>query len=69
MRKGIRVGIGKPIHFRPTNRNVTACGLVGAEYAAYDPRDVDCLRCRKTLTFRAATEKEKLPKQTPLSPK
>lgn len=52
MRHIIRVG--KPIHYRPGQDNITACGLVGTEYAAYDPRDVDCLNCRKTAAYRRA---------------
>ena len=40
--------IGKPCHFRPTNLNVSACGVVTPEYWAYDGRDVDCLRCQRT---------------------
>jgi len=44
--------IGKATHFRPNNRNLTACGMVWAEFQAYDARDVDCLRCIKTKKYR-----------------
>ena len=46
MRRIIRVG--KPTHYRPSQDNITACGLVGTEY---DPRDVDCINCRKTAAY------------------
>jgi len=44
--------IGKPIHFRPTNANMSACGLEHPEFAAYDGRDVDCILCIKTKAWR-----------------
>lgn len=44
--------VGKPTHFRPGNRNLTACGIVGATHAAYDPRDVDCLMCVRTKVWK-----------------
>jgi len=44
--------IGIPTHFRPTNKNVSACGIVGPKYSAYDARDVDCIRCMKTEAYR-----------------
>jgi len=28
--------IGKPTHYRPNNKNESACGVVSPEYAAYD---------------------------------
>lgn len=43
--------IGKPTHYK-LNSGGTACGLFGAAYAAYDPRDTDCLRCRNTGVWR-----------------
>jgi len=46
------IRVGKPIHYRPGQDGITACGLVGAEYAAFDPRDVECLNCRKTAAYR-----------------
>lgn len=52
----IIIRAGTPTHFRPTNLNLTACGLVGA-YSAFDPRDVDCLRCMKTKGYRKAIGK------------
>lgn len=45
--------LGKPTHLKLKN-GATACGLVGAERAAYDPRDVECLRCRKSPLFKRA---------------
>ena len=44
--------IGKPCHFRPSNRNVSACGVVSPAYSAYDARDVDCYRCKKTKAYK-----------------
>jgi hypothetical protein len=44
--------IGKPCHFRPNNNNVSACGIINPVYAAYDARDCDCLRCKKTLKYK-----------------
>jgi hypothetical protein len=49
MKKVIMI-IGKPTHLRTGNS--TACGITGAEYMCYDPRDVDCLRCMKTKLFK-----------------
>lgn len=46
------IRIGVPTHFRPTNENVSACGIECPEYAAYDGRDVDCIRCRKTKVWK-----------------
>ena len=44
--------IGKPTHFRPTNANISACGVVSPEYAAYDGRSSDCLRCKTTTKYK-----------------
>ena len=44
--------IGKPIHYRPDNRNISACGLVNPEYASYDARDCDCLNCIQTKKYK-----------------
>lgn len=54
--------IGTPTHFRPTNRNVSACGIVAPALAAYDGRNCDCLRCRKTRAWKTyvATPQEDL---------
>ena len=41
-----------PTHFRPTNDNISACGIVHPQYAAYDGRDVNCLSCRKTKAWK-----------------
>jgi hypothetical protein len=43
--------VGVPCHFRPTNDNVSACGIEAPVLSAYDGRDVDCLRCRKTVAW------------------
>ena len=51
MKKVIK--IGKPTHYRPNNKNVTACGVISPEYFAYDARDVDCLRCMKTKKYKS----------------
>jgi len=47
---------GVPTHLLLNNR-ATACGLVGARFAAYDPRDCDCANCMKTDKYKAATGK------------
>jgi len=44
--------IGRPTHFKPNNKNVSACGVVGPTYAAYDGRSVNCLACRRTLAWK-----------------
>jgi len=46
--------IGKPTHMTKDGK-ITCCGLVGKEVhiMAYDARDVDCLRCRKTKAYKA----------------
>mgnify|MGYP006921282812 CR=1 FL=1 len=41
--------IGKPTHL--ANGRITACGIF-ANDKSYDPRDVDCVRCRKTKKFK-----------------
>jgi len=46
------IKLGIPCHFRPSNANVSACGVGFPEHAAYDGRDVDCLRCRKTKKWK-----------------
>lgn len=46
------ISIGKPTHFKVANSS-TACGLHGnTHYAAWDGRDVECLRCRKTKAWK-----------------
>ena len=51
MAKNTRViQVGKPTHMKLKNGS-TACGLVGAQYAAYDARDVNCLSCMKTHRY------------------
>lgn len=51
--KEFTIRVGKPTHLKLSDGS-TACGLVGAQYAAYDPRDVDCERCRRTVVYRKA---------------
>ena len=46
------VMLGVTCHFRPNNDNVSACGIECPEYSAYDGRDVDCNRCRKTKKWK-----------------
>lgn len=46
------ITVGRPTHFRPTNANKSACGIECPELAAYDGRDVDCLKCRKTSAWK-----------------
>lgn len=46
------ITVGRPTHFRPTNANKSACGIECPELAAYDGRDVDCLKCRKTAAWK-----------------
>ena len=43
------IKIGRPVHFKTKaeRENWTACG-VQSDFAAWDHRHVDCLRCRKT---------------------
>ena len=43
--------IGIPTHYRPSNRNVSACGIVNPKLAAFDARAADCLRCQKTKVY------------------
>jgi len=45
-------GPGKPRHFRPSNKNVSACGIESPDYWAYDGRDVDCLLCQRTAKWK-----------------
>jgi hypothetical protein len=44
--------IGIPCHFRPNNDNISACGIYAPQIKAFDGRDVNCLRCRKTLIWK-----------------
>jgi hypothetical protein len=48
------IAIGKPTHYRPKNDNVSACGVIAPDYAAYDPRDCNCVSCRKTKVYKIA---------------
>ncbi len=43
---------GIPTHFRPTDQNISACGIVNAQYMAYDARHCDCIRCKKTKAYK-----------------
>jgi len=57
--------IGIPCHFKPSNKNISACGVVNPKIAAYDARDVNCIRCmitKKYLTYMGInTNKENKP--------
>ena len=44
--------LGKPTHYRPSNENVSACGIVSPEYSGYDARSCDCIRCMKTKKYK-----------------
>ena len=44
--------LGIPTHFRLSNEDVSACGIECPEYSAYDGRDIDCARCRKTKAWK-----------------
>ena len=44
--------IGKPVHFRPNNRPVSACGIEFPEHSGYDGRYTNCIRCMKTKVWR-----------------
>lgn len=46
------IGTGKPVHFRPRQENVSACGIECPDMSAFDGRNVDCLQCRKTKAWR-----------------
>ena len=55
--KTVVIEVGMATHYRPNHRNVTACGIVGAEHQAYDPRDTDCHNCQKTLAYKKVMQK------------
>lgn len=44
----------------PPGISWTACGLIGtpAHVAAVDPRDVDCLNCKRTFEYRDSANAE-----------
>lgn len=48
------IRLGRPTHFLVPKGNASACGLYGsaARFAAYDGRDVTCIRCRKTNAWK-----------------
>jgi hypothetical protein len=56
------IRVGRPTHLKVPIKDedgkvlmyYTACGLVGSatHTGAYDPRDVDCLNCRRTKEFK-----------------
>lgn len=63
------IRVGKPTHLEVKydtpghytgSVSWTACGLVGTPThdAAWDPRDVDCLNCRRTREFKQRMGKE-----------
>jgi hypothetical protein len=51
--------VGVPCHFRPNNKNRSACGIECPTYASYDGRDVDCIRCRKTKVWKTYMGQDK----------
>ena len=55
---------GIATHFRPNNKNQSACGIWSPRIAAYDGRDCNCLRCFKTKAWKThmGKDKEKKPK-------
>jgi hypothetical protein len=47
------IALGKPTHYRPSNRKVSACGVVLQDSnGAYDARYTNCLRCMKTMSYK-----------------
>ena len=50
--------IGKPVHFRPNNRPVSACGIEFPEHSGYDGRYTNCIRCMKTKVWRVQLGKK-----------
>jgi len=42
----------KICHFRPSNVNISACGMINPEIAAYDGRDVNCPLCKKSKEYK-----------------
>lgn len=44
--------LGKPTHYRPTDRPITACGLIGTFRSSFDARDSDCLSCKATKVYK-----------------
>jgi len=53
---------GIATHFRPDNRNISACGIVNPRYATYDAMDCDCLRCRNSKKYKIYTGKIRIGK-------
>ena len=52
------MALGVPCHFRPSNLNCSACGIVNPMIAAYDGRDVNCIRCKKTKLYSVYMQRE-----------
>lgn len=53
----IIIQIGKPVHLQVKSvaRAYTACWLIGGDHlTAWDPRDVECERCKKTRAYKEA---------------
>lgn len=59
-RKRMIVLPGMATHFRvdKTLRR-SSCGIPWVEHFSWDPRDVDCVRCRKTKVWRMAMGKDR----------
>jgi len=49
---GFVVGPGLATHYAASDRH-SACGIVGARHMSCQVKDVDCLRCRCTGSFKA----------------
>jgi len=50
------IKIGKPTHFKLSKDDYPVCGIMSKsakDNAAYDPRHVDCLRCRRTKIWKS----------------
>ena len=53
--------IGKPTHYRPSDKKITACGLVVDDIRmAYDARDCDCINCMNTRKYKVYVGKRHL---------
>jgi len=48
----MEIKIGIACHFKYSNLNISACGIVNPKIAAYDGRDVNCERCKKTKAYK-----------------
>jgi hypothetical protein len=44
--------MGIALHFRPNDKNVSACGIINPQCIAHDARDINCRRCKKTKKYK-----------------